>query len=249
MLKKDPIIIGNWKMHKTRIEVKDFFEQLQSYLPFSQKKVLIAPAFPSLAEACALGQSMGIMIGAQNMHEKDKGAFTGEVSASMIQEVGAEFVLIGHSERRHFYHETDQMIAQKILQALSHGLLPILCIGETLQEREEKKTLSILTNQLKTALPKDPCEIIIAYEPVWAIGTGQIPDPQTIEAVHQSLRELLASLWGKKQAEDIAILYGGSVTSKEVQGLAYQPNIDGVLIGSASLEVTQFIQIIKGFSK
>jgi triosephosphate isomerase len=246
MTKRVPIIAANWKMHKTGAEAENFLNALKSELPHPLVKILVAPAFTALSRASAAVQGSPIMIGAQNMHEADEGAFTGEISARMVKEAGARFVILGHSERRHLFHETDAIIHQKIKKAFSSNLLPILCVGETLEQRESGKTFDLLSRQLKTALEGcSPAELIVAYEPVWAIGTGKTATPEIAAEAHQFCRNLLTELWGKEQ--QVSILYGGSVTPDSAVALAKQPEIDGALVGGASLDAHKFIQIIQGF--
>jgi triosephosphate isomerase len=183
------------------------------------------------------------------MYQADEGAFTGEISARMVKEAGAKFVILGHSERRRLFHETDATVHQKLKKAFSSHLLPILCVGETLEEREAGKTFDVLSHQLKTALAGlTPAEMILAYEPVWAIGTGKTATPEIAQEAHHFCRGLLKKLWGEEQAAKIHILYGGSVTPETAHALAKQPDIDGALVGGASLDAAKFIQIIQGFS-
>ncbi|MBS0648303.1 MAG: triose-phosphate isomerase [Verrucomicrobia bacterium] len=246
MTKRVPIIAANWKMHKTGVETEEFLNTLNSQLLNPPIKIFVAPAFTALSRASAIKSPA--LIGAQNMHEADEGAFTGEVSARMLKEAGARFVILGHSERRHLFHETDALIQKKLKKALTSQLLPILCVGETLAERETGKTFEVLTRQLKTALEGSaPAEIILAYEPVWAIGTGKTATPEMAGEAHQFCRDLLKKIWGEGSAIKTSILYGGSVTPENISGLAKQPDIDGALVGGASLDVHKFIQIIQGF--
>jgi len=243
MLKRTPIIVANWKMHKTGAEAQEFLTQIQGKIP-SSVKVFIAPPFTALS----VMKPQGVVLGGQNMHEADEGAFTGEISARMLKAAGAQFVLLGHSERRRLFHETDHLIHQKLQKAISSQLLPVLCIGETLEERQAKKTVDVLSNQLKSALSGiSPAEIVLAYEPVWAIGTGQTATPQIAQEVHQFCRSFLKKLWGEEIAAKTSILYGGSVTPETAPALAKQPDIDGALVGGASLDAAKFIQIIQGF--
>lgn len=246
MTKRVPIIAANWKMHKTGAEAENFLNVLKDELPHPLVKILVAPAFTALSRASAAAQGSPIVIGAQNMHEAEEGAFTGEISARMIKEAGARFVILGHSERRHLFHETDALIHQKLKKAFSSQLIPILCVGETLEQRESGKTFDVLSRQLKTALEgSSPAELILAYEPVWAIGTGKTATPEIAGEAHQFCRNLLTQLWGKDQ--QTSILYGGSVTPESALALAKQPEINGALVGGASLDVHKFIQIIQGF--
>lgn len=245
MLKRTPIIAANWKMHKTGAEAQEFLTQIRGKLA-SGVKVFIAPPFTAMP---VMNIFPGVVIGAQNMHQADEGAFTGEISAQMLKEAGAKFVILGHSERRRLFHETDATVHQKIKKAFSSHLLPILCIGETVEDREAGKTFDVLSHQLKTALAGlSPTELILAYEPVWAIGTGKTATPEIAQEAHHFCRDLLKKLWGEDHANKTHILYGGSVTPETAPALALQPDIDGALVGGASLDAAKFIQIIQGFS-
>jgi triosephosphate isomerase len=244
-----PIIAANWKMYKTGEEAQKFLHELYQRLPEPTVMVFIAPSFTALLPAAIAAEEMSYLLGAQNMHEGDEGAFTGEVSAKMIKEVGASFVIVGHSERRRIFHESDETIHQKMKKAFSADLLPLLCIGETIEERDAGKTMAVLERQLKIALGNcAPADLVIAYEPVWAIGTGKTATPAMAEEAHAFCRSLLGELWGKEAAEKTPILYGGSVTPETALELAKQPNIDGALVGGASLDVEKFLKIIQGFT-
>ncbi len=244
MLKRTPIIAANWKMYKTGAEAQEFLTQIKGKIA-SSVKVFIAPSFTALP----VMTSKEVVLGAQNMHEAEEGAFTGEISARMLKDAGARFVILGHSERRRLFHESDGLIHQKLKKAISSGLLPILCVGETLEARESKKTFDVLSTQLKTALAGiSPSEIVLAYEPVWAIGTGKTATPEIAQEAHLFCRGFLQKLWGEDHAAKTPILYGGSVTPETASALAKQPDIDGALVGGASLDVAKFIQIIQGFS-
>jgi triosephosphate isomerase len=244
MSKRTPIVAANWKMYKTGAEAQEFLTQMKGKIG-SSVKVFIAPSFTALP----VMKAEGVVLGGQNMHEAEEGAFTGEISARMLKAAGAKFVILGHSERRRLFYETDAVIHQKLKIAISSGLLPILCVGETLEEREGKKTFDVLSNQLKTALEGvSPAEIVLAYEPVWAIGTGLAATPEIAGETHQFCRSFLNKLWGQESAAKTHILYGGSVTPETASALAQQPDIDGALVGGASLDAAKFIQIIQGFS-
>ena len=244
MSKRVPIIAANWKMYKTGAEAQEFLTQIKGKIG-SSVKVFIAPSFTALP----VMKSQEIVLGGQNMHEAEEGAFTGEISARMLKDAGAKFVILGHSERRRLFHEADALIHQKVKKAISSGLLPILCVGETLEEREAKKTFDVLSTQLKIALEGvSPVEIVLAYEPVWAIGTGLAATPEIAQEAQQFCRSFLKKLWGEDYAAKTPILYGGSVTPETALALAKQPDIDGALVGGASLDAAKFIQIIQGFS-
>lgn len=242
-----PIIAANWKMHKTASEAKLFIETLIAKLPPVLAQIFIAPPFTALHAAAGACKTPKVLIGAQNMHEKEFGAYTGEISATLLKEAGARFVILGHSERRHLFHEENAQINQKLKTALKEGLLPILCVGETERERAEGKTAEVISAQLEACLKEiSPSEIILAYEPVWAIGTGITATPEMAEKTHLLCREFLSAFWGESAAERINILYGGSVTPETAAALFKQPNIDGALVGGASLQCDKFIQIIQG---
>ena len=244
---RTPIIVANWKMHKTVSEVKEFITTLGAKLSHVQARIFIAPPFTAIPIAIEASQGTKIVIGAQNMHEEQEGAFTGEISAPMLKEVGARFVILGHSERRSFFHETDVQINKKMKRAISNGLLPLLCIGETEKERKNKKTEKTLSRQLETALQEVvPCELVIAYEPVWAIGTGKTATAEEAGAAHALCRSWFAQTWGKGFADRINILYGGSVTPPSAPELFRHTDIDGVLVGGSSLDIEKFHSIIQG---
>ncbi len=243
------IIAGNWKMHKTFAEAKEFMEAFPSQLPSSlEARVLLAPSFPLLASMVDWSKGCPVEIGVQNIHDQEQGAFTGEVSAKLVQGMGAKFTLVGHSERRHYFHEEGDWICKKVLRALAVDLQPILCVGETLEERESGQMQATLRRQLHEALEGFTAEqvskVIIAYEPVWAIGTGKHATPEIAEETHAFCREQIVKGWGEALASSLSILYGGSVNAGNVKVLMQQKNIDGVLVGGASLEVGSFLQTI-----
>lgn len=249
MFKKVPIIAANWKMHKTGVEAEEFIRNFKERLPKPSVQVFIAPSFTILSAVVQAAQGSSLMIGAQNMHEASEGAFTGEISAKMLKAAGARFVILGHSERRRLFHETDERIHLKLNQAILNQILPVLCLGETLEERESGKTPAVLEYQIKAALNGlEPADLVLAYEPVWAIGTGKTATPEMAAEAHHFCRDCLAKLWGQEPAKKISILYGGSVTPETAPQLAAQSEIDGALVGGASLDVAKLIQIIQGFS-
>jgi triosephosphate isomerase len=213
------------------------------------RDLLIAPAtvaIPAVAQALA-GSS--IALGAQNMHWADSGAFTGEVSAPMLKAFGVSYVIIGHSERRHVFFETDEFVNKKVASALKHRLIPIMCVGETLQEREASKTVEVVMRQMDSGLSGIPSEaaltVVIAYEPVWAIGTGKTATPEQAQLVHGSIREFLDDFWGKTAAAETRIIYGGSVAPDNIDSLMAKPDIDGALVGGASLKADSFARIVR----
>lgn len=237
-------------MHKTFAEAKEFMQSLLSELPPKlESRVLLAPSFPLLASMVDWAKGSPLEIGVQNIHDQEQGAFTGEVSAKLVQGMGAQFTLVGHSERRHYFHEEGQWIRKKVQRALLMDLQPILCIGETLEEREAGRMQSTLQKQVHEALEgftaEEVAKIVIAYEPVWAIGTGKHATPAIAEEAHAFCRELILKGWGEPLASSLSILYGGSVNAGNVKVLMDQENIDGVLVGGASLEPGSFLQIIR----
>jgi len=243
-----PTIVGNWKMHKTQREARTFIEEIAPLVATSERRAFLAVPFTALSSAAHAAQSTRITIGAQNMHDHDDGAFTGEVSAIMLKEVGAQFVLLGHSERRHLFGETNAFINRKLQRALTKGLLPILCIGETLEEREEGITQRVLSLQLEEGLKSlsaaDIARLIIAYEPVWAIGTGETASPENAQTAHREVRNYLVHRYDSKTAQQVCLLYGGSVRSDNAGLLMQENDIDGLLVGGASLDAQTFATII-----
>jgi triosephosphate isomerase (TIM) len=242
------IIIGNWKMYKTIEEAVAFIQGLVPQMAAEDVEVRLAVPFTAIGPACQAAKGSNILIGAQNMHDAAEGSFTGEVAASMLVDVGAQFVLLGHSERRLFFGEDNLFINKKIVRALKDGLQPILCIGETEQERDDGKAEDVLKEQLSKGLEgisaKEVGTLIVAYEPVWAIGTGKNAAPAEIEQMHETVRRILAELYSQKLAEKIPILYGGSVKPANARKILEQPDIDGVLVGGASLSLDSFVEIV-----
>lgn len=243
------ICAANWKMNKTSLEAIAFIEDFKKLLNFKTAvEVVIAPPFTSLEGASKSLKNSSIKLSSQNMHFEEKGAFTGEVSATMLKNVGCDYVILGHSERRHVFGETDDMIHKKIGQAIKHALSVIFCVGETLDEREHHKTFEVLERQLSLGLKgiskEALSQVVIAYEPVWAIGTGHNASPEQAEEVHAQIRGWLETRFDKTVAANIRILYGGSVKSDNAKDLTKQPNIDGLLVGGASLTVDSFSQIV-----
>ncbi len=240
------IVAGNWKMHNTVAESVALANAIkEGVLGLKSGEVVVAPPFTALAAvAGALGGSP-VAMSAQNMHEEDKGAFTGEVSASMLEDVGCRYVILGHSERRKYFGETDEGVNRKIKKALAAGLKPIVCVGETDEERAHGVTRSVVEKQIRGALlsVEQIDDVVIAYEPVWAIGTGKVATSAQAEEVHAFIRGLIGQLYGSI-AESIRILYGGSVTKDNIAELAAMGNIDGALVGGASLKADGFLGII-----
>jgi len=245
-----PFIVGNWKMNKTVGEALDLVRELKASLQNHRDvEVAVAPPFTALYPVKKELEGSSIQLAAQNLFWEEKGAFTGEVSPLMLREVGCQYVIIGHSERRQFFGETDETVNRKIKSALSHDLKVIFCIGETLKEREEGRTFSVVGGQMAGGLKglgeKEIRGLVIAYEPVWAIGTGKTATPQQAEEVHRFIREKLETLYSKEISQRIRIQYGGSVTPENIKGLMDQDNIDGALVGGASLKAESFLRIVR----
>jgi triosephosphate isomerase len=251
MAKRRSIIAGNWKMHKTSSETRSFLEGLKTALAGFEPscEIIVAPPFTAIQTAVAESDGTRVRVAAQNLHWEDKGAFTGEVSGSMVKEIGCSHVIIGHSERRQYFGETDESVNRKIQAAMRNGLVPIFCLGETLEEREAGKTFDVVKRQLIEGIgkiePTDPARFVIAYEPVWAIGTGKTATPQQAQEVHEFLRTESAKILGQDFSDQTRILYGGSVKPDNTRSLLNQADIDGGLVGGASLTIQDFLGIIK----
>lgn len=245
------VIAGNWKMHKDLSESQNLISKLTNALSKEEIRcdVIICPPFTSLSEAGSLIKNTKVKLGAQNMYFEDKGAFTGEISAAMLKSVGCEYVILGHSERRTIFGEPDSTVNKKIKKALSSGLKPIFCIGESLSERESGVTKEIIKRQVTEGLQQvskgEMEKIIIAYEPIWAIGTGVNATPEQAQEVHVFVRELISEIFGSDTAENLVIQYGGSVKPENAGELLSQNDIDGALVGGACLDADSFISIIK----
>ncbi len=241
------LVAANWKMNKT---VGETLEYLELFLPsvedITAVDIMIAPPFTALASASLKLEKSNVKLGAQNMYFADKGAFTGEISPIMLNELDVDYVILGHSERRHIFGEKDNLINQKVISAVEHGIRPILCVGETLEERELGKTLNVVENQIRSGLAgveKDLVYIDIAYEPVWAIGTGKTATPEQAQEVHRFIRSLINEI-SKGNDEKTRILYGGSVNETNARNLIKEENIDGFLVGTASLDPKKFYKIV-----
>ncbi len=245
------VIAGNWKMnkdiHETVTLVNEIKERLNG-LSNNKVDVIICPPFTSLVIASGLIKGSALKLGAQNMYYKDEGAYTGEISARMLKSIGCEYVILGHSERRQYFSETNELINLKVKQALLYNIIPIICVGETLEERESGVTKDIVATQIKgvlSGLTKAQIDkIIIAYEPVWAIGTGKNATPEQANEVHQFIRKLVAQLYSWDVAERLTIQYGGSVNPQNAYDLLSQSDIDGALVGGACLKAESFINIV-----
>ncbi|MFA5038950.1 MAG: triose-phosphate isomerase [Candidatus Omnitrophota bacterium] len=247
---KKIVIAGNWKMNKTVAEAMELANGLKRELyDIGNIGIIICPPFTALDEVSEIVYESNIQLGAQNMHGENSGAFTGEISPVMLKELGCSHVILGHSERRQYFHETNQDVNKKAKVALKHGLIPIVCVGETLEEREAGKTFAVITdhvtNSLKGLSPEEILKTIIAYEPVWAIGTGKTATPEQAQEVHQFIRGLLVELYTPDIASEIVIQYGGSVKPQNTKELVSQKDINGALVGGASLDVKNFAEIVK----
>ena len=245
-----PLMAGNWKMHYTAAEAVALVEELkQGITRFHDREVVVAPTFTALAAVAKALSGSAIRLAAQNCHWENQGAYTGEISPPMLKDVGCHYVIIGHSERRQYFRETDQEINRKAAALSAYGLTPILCIGETLEQREGGKTLDVLAEQLSgglSGLDAPPADrMVIAYEPVWAIGTGRTATTEQAQEAHAFIRERLVKRFNKTVANQLRILYGGSVKPDNVDTLMAMPDIDGVLVGGASLKGPSFIRIVE----
>jgi len=246
------IIAGNWKMYNTikeAIELSNGLKRELFKLDTAALDVVLCPPFTALSEVAEVIDETGIFLGAQDVYWFDEGAFTGEVSGKMLKDAGCSFVIIGHSERRQFFAETNESVNKKLKGALASALTPIVCVGEMLAEREAGKTFDVLKNHIEGALSgllsEDVLKIVIAYEPVWAIGTGKTATPQQAQEVHKYIRELLHKLYNQEVASEVRIQYGGSVKPDNISELMKQPDVDGALVGGASLKVESFSEIVK----
>jgi triosephosphate isomerase len=248
------LIAGNWKMNLDVTESRDLAKSILEKTDkkyFEYTDVLLCPTFVSLNAVGDVIRNSQILLGAQNLSYENNGAYTGEISASMLKSVGCEYVIIGHSERRKYYNETDEVVNRKINKTLEYGLKPILCVGETLEERENGKQNEVVQSQLTNDLNgiADLNNVVIAYEPVWAIGTGQNATPEQANEMHKHIRSVIVKLYNQSSADNIKILYGGSLNDKNCKELLSQSDIDGGLIGGASLKADSFIEIIKATAK
>lgn len=246
------VIAGNWKMNNDLKESEKLIVELKNLLQNEKPNcdVIVCPPYTSLSEAYKLLKGSQIKLGAQNMHFEENGAFTGEVSALMLKSVGCEYVILGHSERRHIFGESNEMINKKIKKALSAGLKPIFCVGELLEERERGTTNDVVKKQILKGLAEISADemknIIVAYEPVWAIGTGKTASPAQAQEVHEFIRDLVEITYSLEVANDLVIQYGGSVKPDNAKELISQKDIDGALVGGACLKADSFLGIIKG---
>ena len=244
------VVAGNWKMNMLPNEAIELIDKLAPMVKNSKDEVIICVPFVDLFYALLSAQETNIHVGAQNVFYEDKGAYTGEVSAPMLKSINTEYVIIGHSERRKYFNETDEIVNKKVKKALEHNLKPIVCVGETLEEKEAGKTIDIITSQVEKALAglttADLNNIIVAYEPIWAIGTGKTATKEDAENSIKAIREKINSIFG---TDDVTILYGGSVKPENAKDLFSMPDIDGALVGGASLKADSFAGIVDGFQK
>jgi len=248
--KRRPILAGNWKMNMTATQARELASKLVPLVSsIKDRDIVLGPPFTSLSAVAETIKGSNIGLSAQNLHWEDKGAFTGEISAEMLLDLGCRYVIIGHSERRQYFGETDETVNRKAKQALRKGLLPILCVGETLAEREAGKLNDIIGRQvtggLKDISADDMKNVVIAYEPVWAIGTGKTATPEQANEVHALIRQKVKALYSADIAEGLRIQYGGSVTPENISTLMAMPDIDGALVGGASLKPESFAALVK----
>jgi triosephosphate isomerase (TIM) len=245
-----PLIAGNWKMNGLLGDARALAESLRAAVGQDKTpEILVCPPFLAIATVAEILKGTSIKIGAQDMHWEAKGAFTGELSAPMLKEAGVTHVLLGHSERRHIMGETHEFINKKAKAALAAALTPVVCVGELLEERNCGDTNNVIERQIQKGLdglsPEDMAKSVVAYEPVWAIGTGKTASPRQASEVHHFIRKLAAKKWGEATADGLRILYGGSVTPENVKDLMAEPDIDGALVGGASLKADSFAKIVR----
>ena len=248
---RTPLIAGNWKMYKTVAETVHFVKELRGLVKNVERvEIVLAPPFTAVHAAAEAARNSSVAIAAQDMHWEDKGAFTGAVSASMIREAGAEYVIIGHSERRTLFGETDATVNRKVVAAVAAELTPIMCVGETLDQRDANETLAVLDQQIRKGLdglaPDQVGGLILAYEPVWAIGTGRTATAAQAQEAHGHIRQRLQEWCGAEAAGTCRLIYGGSVKPANTAELIAQPDVDGALVGGASLNVGSFLEIVAG---
>ena len=245
---RKPIIAGNWKMNMTPSQAKELVTALIPLVKDAACDVVVCPPYVDIALVAELVKGTNIQVGAQNIHWAEKGAFTGEISAAMLKEAGAAYAIIGHSERRQYFGETDETVNSRTKAALAAGIVPIICVGESLEQREKGETDAVVSGQVKADLADIPGEavagLVIAYEPIWAIGTGKTATDEQANETIGLIRQTIASLYGQAVADQVRIQYGGSMNPKNVKGLMAQAQIDGGLIGGASLKAADFAQVV-----
>lgn len=245
---RKPIIAGNWKMHKTINEAKSFVEEIKGSIKETDVEVVICAPYTILKDLKEVTKGTNIKVGAQNMHFEENGAFTGEISPLMLKDLEIDYVIIGHSERRQYFNETDETVNKKVKKALEHSIIPIMCVGESLEEREAGDTKSIVKSQVEKGLQginhEDIKKIVVAYEPIWAIGTGKTASSEDANEVIAYIREVIKNVSSEDISEEIRIQYGGSVKPSNVEEIMNQSDIDGALVGGASLEPKDFIELV-----
>ena len=243
------IVAGNWKMHKNAAQTAELLNELVAKLPASTTaQVIVAPTFVNLAAAVSQLKGKAITVAAQNVHQAEGGAFTGEITADMLTSVGVNTVILGHSERRAIFHESDALIAEKVNTALKHDMTVIFCFGEELKDRQDKQHFNIVENQLRDGLfqieKASWSKVVLAYEPVWAIGTGETASPEQAQEMHEFIRETVRKAFGADVADEVSILYGGSVKPDNAVEIFSKPDVDGGLIGGAALKADDFLAIV-----
>lgn len=245
---RKPIIAGNWKMHKTINEAKSFVEEIKGSIKETDVEAVICAPYTILKDLKEVTKGTNIKVGAQNMHFEENGAFTGEISPLMLKELEIDYVIIGHSERRQYFNETDETVNKKVKKALEHSIIPIMCVGESLEQREDGDTKSIVKSQVEKGLQginhEDIKKIVVAYEPIWAIGTGKTASSEDANEVIAYIREVIKNVSSEDISEEIRIQYGGSVKPSNVEEIMNQSDIDGALVGGASLEPKDFIELV-----
>ncbi|MBA7484556.1 Triosephosphate isomerase [subsurface metagenome] len=247
---RKPIIAGNWKMNKLTSEAVELAREVKNKTgTIADREIVLCPPFTVLSAVKEVIKGSSIKLGAQNMYWEVRGAYTGEVSPTMLKDIGCNYVILGHSERRQYFGETNETVNKKAKIAFSIGLIPIVCVGETLQQREKGETLTVIEEQVKTGLSgltkEESKGLVVAYEPVWAIGTGKTATPEEAEEVQRFIRKLLGQMFGKENAQAIRILYGGSINPDNISVLMSCEDIDGGLIGGASLNVESFLKVVR----
>ena len=245
------IVAGNWKMHKTQKETIALLEEIIAKKIDTSAEIIVSPTFVNLSKAVEITYEKGITVAAQNMHQAEGGAFTGEIAASMLTDIGVKTVILGHSERRAYFQETDALLANKVNTALKHEMRVIFCFGEELKDRQQNNHFNIVEYQLRDGLfhleKKEWSNIILAYEPVWAIGTGETASPDQAQEMHKFIRTLVEKVYGFEVANNLTILYGGSVKPDNAKEIFSKPDVDGGLIGGAALKADDFLAIVSGF--
>jgi triosephosphate isomerase len=248
MANRTPLIAGNWKLNKTTDEAVALATEIKAGADVSGVDVLVSPVFTVLASVAKALEGSKVFLAGQNMHSELSGAFTGEIAPTMLKDVGCSHVILGHSERRQYFGETDEGVAKKTKVALDNGLLPISCVGETLEEREGGKTMDVVGRQVDAILnavsADEAATVVIAYEPVWAIGTGKVATTEQAQEVHAFIRKRVGEVHGKAVADAVRVLYGGSVKPDNVKGLMALPDVDGALVGGASLKADSFLKLV-----